>query len=364
MEIVFIGQFVSEEEALKNPGFSLAANNYQQKFIDITRPKLAISIVPIFIHKKISYNYIYEPVIFVHNYTSIRIKVLYLIYKTLLDNINVFILIKQSSIRHIWFYNLTKSNFLSILFLKFFSKKKLFVIIADYDSGNSLFTKLSNMLLKKIDGAIVLNSNITIIKNKQILPGILFAKDIIPPSKKTLSKNILFSGSLGETTGFEFVLEFFSKYPEYELFVSGSAYNYSEKEFENIINTYSVFSNIHFLGNLTYAKYLKVLDSCDIALSLRDSQDVQHDYNFPSKIMEYLSRNKIVISTKSYKDINESILFISERNERVLKNTLDKIFKLSMQELQALRTNIYNEMKQNFTEDALLKSVNKLITSN
>ena len=67
MEILFIGQYVSIEESLTSPCYSQASNLYQKKFLKFTKPKLAISIIPIFVNKKKKFEYPDYPVNFINN---------------------------------------------------------------------------------------------------------------------------------------------------------------------------------------------------------------------------------------------------------------------------------------------------------
>ena len=45
MDLIFVGQFVSEKESLTNINYSRAANNYQHGFFEIIDPMLTISII-------------------------------------------------------------------------------------------------------------------------------------------------------------------------------------------------------------------------------------------------------------------------------------------------------------------------------
>jgi hypothetical protein len=115
------------------------------------------------------------------------------------------------------------------------------------------------------------------------------------------------------------------------------------------------------LGLLDYGAYIAVLEKCDIALSLRNPSDLEHQFNFPSKILEYLSKSKLVISSLIYKDLPEDFLFISGFDSFSLGSTLDKIKAADETFVSQLRENIYTYLHSEFTESALKTISNKLI---
>jgi hypothetical protein len=81
------------------------------------------------------------------------------------------------------------------------------------------------------------------------------------------------------------------------LFITGRPYEYKDSAFDELIEYYtSRFDNIKHLGLLDYEEYLVILDKCDIALSLRNPLDKEHQFNFPSKILEYLSKSKWIFN--------------------------------------------------------------------
>ena len=67
MDIIFIGQFVSREESLKDLNYSQAANSYQITFLKLIKPKLIISIIPIFINKHYQFIFPGEIINFINN---------------------------------------------------------------------------------------------------------------------------------------------------------------------------------------------------------------------------------------------------------------------------------------------------------
>lgn len=359
--ILYIGSFVSLSDSLSNYGFSQAANLFQQKFIEFVDPDISISIIPIFCTNKLNLNY-HKKVYFINNQIGLRGKANY-VFRFLFDSIQVLYLINKYKKKKLFFYNVDYQNILIIIISKFIFKKNVFIIIADYDNyGNRLKDFIFNWILKNIDGVIVLNSNIKCNKNSRLLNGLLYQNEIICTESLGLNKNVILSGSLGKTTGLEFALEYFSKNTEYNLFITGRPFRYVAGEFEKLISCYqSKCKNIFYFGLLEYKKYIEILNKCDIALSLRNPNDNEHDYNFPSKILEYLSKSKVVISTKKYEDIPDDILFYCEFNHDSFSNALTSIHESDLSYLMALKKRIYTYLNSNFTKGNLLNIVNDLI---
>jgi glycosyltransferase involved in cell wall biosynthesis len=215
-------------------------------------------------------------------------------------------------------------------------------------------------LINSVNGCIVWNSKIEH-RNRVVLPDVLDSNAIRKNEFSELRRSVIFSGSLGQTTGFEVVLEYFSKHAEYHLVITGRPYNYSTEKFQELIDKFvTPYENILYLGLLPMDEYYRILDSVDIALSFRDPIDTQHDGNFPSKILEYLSFGKIVISTKQYFDIDSNIYFFTKPDELYIDKIFEEIFNLSEEEIGAKRKYIYNYLLANHTENALISAIMKV----
>lgn len=362
-KIIFVGQFVSQAESMLDKRISQAGNNYQLKLIEMLSPELIISLYPIFLRSKTETIINKEKVVVVNN-QSIFPDSINKLYRLVFDTIKVLAVIKNSKIHHVFFYNIDRQNMLPLYLTHFLLGKKVYLVLADYPyfENKSFFDKWANKIIHKIDGVITLNSNIKININQQVLPGLLKADQIQRYTKPFLNNNVLLSGSLGATTGLEIALETFSARSDYNLLITGRPYNYSDTEFDTLINSYtSRFENIKYLGLLDYEAYIAVLETCDIALSLRNPIDLEHRFNFPSKILEYLSKSKLVISSLPYKDLPEDFLFISGFDATSLGNTLDNIKMAGPTSIIKLRENIYLYLYKEFTELALQDICNKLI---
>ena len=360
MDLIFIGQFVSQEEALTSLYYSQAANMYQKRFIKFIQPSLAISIIPLAVNKNIEFDYSDYPVNFINHSISCKPNLISKILRILRDTRTTINLVCSAKSRDVWFYNITMSTFLIAVYLRFFSNKRLFVLVADYSFEKKLSSRMIRALINSVNGCIVWNSKIKH-RNRVVLPDVLDSNAIRKNEICQLRRNVIFSGSLGQTTGFEVVLEYFSRHPDYHLVITGRPYNYSAEQFQELIDKFvTPCQNIVYLGLLPMEEYYRILDSVDIALSFRDPMDTQHDGNFPSKILEYLSFGKIVISTKHYCDIDPNIYFFTKPDELYIDRIFEEIFNLSEEEIGNKRKYIYNYLLENHTETALLSAIIKV----
>ena len=362
MKIIFIGQFVSNEESLTDLNYSQAANLYQLKFLKLIKPALAISIIPLFINKNKFFSYSKYDVNFINKYTlKIRPNFLNNLCRVFVNSFHSLKLIMKSDIKPVWFYNIDITTVFIALFLMLFTSKKVNILIADYSfSPFNLLSILVSIVIKMSSAAIVWNSLI-IHKNRVVLPDILDSSVIKLNKSDTIQPKILFSGSLGKTTGFEHALSFFSKFNNYQFIITGKPYHYAENEFQLLIDKYVVPSNnITYHGLVSLDEYYDIIDTVDIALSFRDPDDPQHDGNFPSKILEYLSFSKFVLSTKKYNDIDPNLYFYTSYDFDSINETLIKILKLSKIEVSKKKELIYDILIRDHSEKALINAVKLL----
>lgn len=362
MSKIFVGQFVSQEESLEDKRISQAGNNYQLKLIRMLNPKLSISLYPIFLRYK-SKSRLDDSTIVINNQSKLPVS-FNKFFKMIKDTFDALLIIKKFKQDNVLFYNIDKQNFLLVYLTKFFLKNKTFLVLADYPyfDNKSVFEKTANYLIKSLDGVLVLNSNIILNKNQLVLPGLLESHTITHNKNELFNNNVLLSGSLGVTTGLKIALETFAKKTEFNLYISGRPYNFSEEEFNTLIESYTnQYSNIKYFGLMSLEDYEQILDKCYIALSLRNPDDVEHQYNFPSKILEYLSKSKLVISTLEYKDLPADFLFHCEFSSESLTECLDYIEKMDVEKVSNLKNQIHNYLNANFTENKLIDICNQLI---
>lgn len=201
----------------------------------------------------------------------------------------------------IWFYNMNFINGYLFLLLKFFKPSvKLNIIVLDFTPAKSWkeqnywFLKLINAA----DGTICLSpSGLFTVRNSVVLPGVIPSSSEEYPVITKLNKKFLLSGVISETIAMTArVLEAFSKLPDCTLYITGKVL-----EGEDTIKEYAEkYPNIVYLGSIPYCEYLKLLHQVTFQLSTRNPEMPENRFNFPSKIIEALLHNRIVVSTIRY----------------------------------------------------------------
>lgn len=252
------------------------------------------------------------------------------ILNNIIENFQIYWKAKSSS--YIWINNLNPQLLLSYYLLRLFSRAKIFSILTDFTPPTKTIS-LAGIMERTIytfDGVISLSSRSTFnFKNVACLPGIVLNyKKKSPELSFYLRKKLLFSGALTSITGIDLILETISKTPGIQLIVSGRG------DLEDKVLQYSSkFENIKYYGFLDKESYDKILEEVDVCLSLRNPGLEENRNNFPSKILEYLSCSKIVISTIKYPELDGVKYFFSQYSNAGLKETIDKVFSLSPHEI-------------------------------
>lgn len=275
---------------------SMAANYFSYNLIDENCFDIVFSLVPTNINDKIgnkdsSVDYIQSR--FLSN------KGISKFLNVLLDNLKLFNRIPKNS--NVWFYNLTHQTIFVYLLLKFFkSNIKVFVILLDFTPSSSRFS-LQSFIFKHINranGVISLTNNDKLLQKSTLILSGLVPKEDELKNQKTINSTFLLSGLLSKSRCPELILEVFSRFPEYELIITGRI------EDENLVKKYiNNYSNIKYLGLLEYDEYLKVLDDVTYSINSRDPSYEENNFNFPSKTIEHLKHNKVIISTMEYSEL-------------------------------------------------------------
>lgn len=218
-------------------------------------------------------------------------------------------------------YNIYPRSIIIFLFFKYIKRKKIYVLLADYEIPKKSFLKyLCHLALKKSDGIFSLSQNINIHKNTVFQELLIDCNDIKDEDidSSNNSKEILFSGTISKANGIDLAIASMNYLPkDYTLHISGILHNTSEHELLHLIRKSN--SNIIYHGSLSTENYKKLLSNCGICLSVRDVNHTDHLYNFPSKIGEYLSLNKMIISTYKYKGFEEYVVFTKYSPDELAK---------------------------------------------
>lgn len=356
--MILITNRVKSSDATRDKRISQAGQNYQDKLSEFINPSYELSFMPSFIewnYKNTSSSTHFYINSFHNSNFSIKI------FKYIVDSLKAFLFVSKLSDRRILIYNLDLHNIVFVMLTMLFSKKKQYMVVADYAIySNKLINIIFESVYRRLDGVIALNSNIKVNKNTKVLLGLIRDNEIHSKKNRLLSNKLLFSGSIGKTTGINLCLDTFSDIDNKNLIITGKPYHFTEDELDKLIDKYRDFKNIRYKGLLDLQSYKNELAMCDIAFSLRNPNDVEHEYNFPSKILEYLSKGIFVISTKKYRDIPDDILFYCDYNKESLKNSIMNIYKMSQAEICSKRLKIKTFVENNFSCNKLLERIREL----
>jgi hypothetical protein len=189
-----------------------------------------------------------------------------------------------------------------VLLLRWFKPSvQVNVIVLDFTPGE----KYSIFFLRQINkchGRILLaNSPLFKKENSAILPGVTpidYKREY--PQVTEITKEFLLSGVLSENIAMlSMVLPAFSKMPDCTLHITGMA------DDDTLIKEYaSKYPNIIYHGKVRFEEYLELMGNTPFLLSTRNPAFPENQCNFPSKIIEALLHNRIVVSTLHYPQLN------------------------------------------------------------
>ena len=322
MKKIFIGTIVPPDIVDKMERISFASINYQTKVLKATHFDEVYNILPLNVDRISKKIFFEDGMCYLHN-KYLNSKLL----KLLFDQIFLFRKVEEKS--KIIFYNITIQNFLLTRLLVFFKKCECYAIVADFEDEENylglrkIVQKNINRTFKKLSGAIILSSNIQIPTKSIVLEGIVDSEMNQLSQNRIEENSIIFSGSIGYTTGIHIAVAAMNFLPDYKLYISGPLFVLDSTDLKRLVKS-SVHNNVYYMGILDNEKYLELLSICNYALNLRDPHKLEHQHNFPSKILEYLMYNKNVISTLNYSAVSKCITlteFDAEKLAATIKNT-------------------------------------------
>lgn len=101
----------------------------------------------------------------------------------------------------------------------------------------------------------------------------------------------------------------------------------------------SKYPNIHYYGELSFNRYMDLLHKVSFLLSTRDPKEKGNQCNFPSKIIEGILHNRIIISTIKYKQLAGLKYFFVSSDEDELKIKLRESLEWIPLDLSGMPTN-------------------------
>lgn len=210
-------------------------------------------------------------------------------------------------------------------------KKRKILILADYTPVDEevLKKKSYSFLIQKsfwrYQKMVLLSEGAKkYVKSNQeyvVIPGAIqwenFRNFTAPKKKEKIT--FLYSGILNHVTGVDILLDAFRKTENqsYELVLCGQG---KELE-EQIAIAVKDDSRIHFYGYVSRERYYELLQQADVCVNPRNMSLQQNQYNFPSKILEYIASGRIVVSTKfrGYQNYEKYILFCESLADSLLQ---------------------------------------------
>lgn len=213
----------------------------------------------------------------------------------------------------VWLYNITSLNQLLFVLLKFFRKRvKLNIIILDHNPTKDWRMRLLLWAYNHCDGTITLAKHPSfVLKNSICLPGVTPKRSENYPVQLHINRNFLLSGILDERIAMlPLLLSAFSELPELTLHITGFINDVK------IIDEFKKCKNIIYHGLLSNREYLDVFHGCSFILSTRNPECPENQCNFPSKILEALLHNRIVVSTIHYEQL-DGIPYFEVSSERL-----------------------------------------------
>lgn len=213
--------------------------------------------------------------------------------------------VKEHKIDVIIFYNMRLENSKLALYAK---KHFGIPIILQYEDGlttdahitgpkRMIYQKLETKVLKELDGAFLVNSRIKVPCPAVVIRGAIRAQEKVNADSNMLSQTeaivpkILFASTLDRQRGIEVVMEAL-KYTKADFKLQITGRGDKEELAKN-----STDDRVEFLGYLDYAAYQQKLKEAEICLNAQLAHHEFGNFSFPSKIFEYLSAGKLVISS-------------------------------------------------------------------
>lgn len=223
---------------------------------------------------------------------------------------------------------------------------------------SSFKAKILHKLGKKCDAYVCLTESLNSFYNVQGKPSTIingFSKK--PQSIASIDKKpyFFYAGTLMEKYGIYDLIDSFNKLdnPNINLIIAG---HNKSKEFDTKISNNP---NIEFLGNIPNSKVVEYENSSIANINPRPFMETLDKDSIPSKVIEYSSKNSLVISgtsTPLKRVFQDSIFWIDENNS--LDELLKKVIDLDEKMRKSLIEKMNDISKDNFSLEANNKKIN------
>ncbi len=231
----------------------------------------------------------------------------------------------------VWYYNLTTLNILLFLLIKLFKPSvQQNIIILDF-TPTEIFHKIARHLINQMHGRISLSTfNKFNQHNLVCMPGVVPSQGNSHPTITTIKREFLLSGALKENIAMHsMLLDAFAEMPELTLHISGVLIDHKEKMMEYA----EKFPNIHFHGKMPFDDFKALLSSVPFSLNTRKPSAPENLCNFPSKVIEAILYNRIIISTIHYPQLDGIDYFEVASDKETFKQDIRRIAAMDDTEL-------------------------------
>jgi glycosyltransferase involved in cell wall biosynthesis len=360
-KLTFVCSIVDNQVSESDYRVSVAGNRFQLKLLSLIQPETTINISPYFLDRRKSAHGLSSNEVFLDT-RILGPRPLKIIGKVIGDSLHFVFLIGLKDPMIVVLYNLDYANVILALLARLFGHKT-FVVAADYVStATNFYETFLLWSYRQMSGVITLRKNHNLNKKFLVLPAIV---DIYPEEIKgsACNANILFSGSLGETTGLNLVINAAIARPHLRFFFTGRPFHLSEQRLSEMVDAANANgADIIYLKMLPFAEYCKILAETCIALSLRDTSCRHHDNNFPSKIAEYMFAGKVVLSSIAYPELaDNTYVHVSYSSDKLIKALDNLIHDVDLMREISLRAKHF--AASSFTPPAIKSSLIKFLNN-
>lgn len=344
---IFLTHIMPKDKILEH-NISVASSNFSSSLIEGGAFDKVYSILPTFIKGEIES---FEGLV----YSKFRKNRFLFRLAPIVENINLFYKIPRNA--SIWYYNCTILNAFLIILLKLFKPSvQQNMIVLDYIPDKNIFEPFFLWLSNQMDGTIRLANSLHFkCKNSICLAGVVPSNIIKQPEIISVNNKFLISGTLNDNIAmFSMILEAFSRLPNLELHITGKVLNINQVE-----RYTQNFKHIIYHGILSYEEYLDLLHQMSFLLSTRNPKASENQFNFPSKVIEALLHNRIVISTIQYEQLKGIRYFevAAELDKFVM--ALSHIIQMPQTELLTY-ANQADEVKRRFNVEVWKEGMRKI----
>ena len=268
--------------------------------------------------------------------------------------------LKKEKIDAIIFYNMRLENAPVALWAK---KKFGIPLVLQYEDGltqdanvqglkKKIYENIEKKTLPQLDGAFLVNSCIPVPCPSVVIRGAI--RDMKPERVEKEPKEvptILFASTLDRQRGIDCLLEALA-YTDAEFKLQITGRGEGEERIKNCTD-----ERIEYLGFLDYETYGRVLHEADICVNAQLAHHEFGNFSFPSKICEYLSEHKLVVSSDvaDAKEVLADVAFVyGEDNPKKLAEAIEQAVTVWQNEEEKMK---YQERIELFLADNSIQKV-------